>query len=105
MPRRLESVAELIRRELSVIILKKEEVIITLTRVELSYDTQYADVYFTSFPDEGSKKTLQDLNRDVFSMQQDLNKRLRMRPVPKIRFHIDRMEEEAVKIDELLKRI
>lgn len=106
--RRIERVSELIRRELGKIVFKEidfHNTIVTFTRTEISKDINYADIYFLAIPDESSANVLRDLNQKVFNIQQDLNKRLRMRPVPKIRFHIDKEEREAQKIDELLKRI
>lgn len=106
--RRAERVNELIKRELGSIIAKEVDLggsMATLTRVELSKDANYADIYFSVFPDESSSDALERLNKNIFGIQQRLNKRLRMRPIPKIRFHSDETESEARKIDELLDRI
>lgn len=106
--RRIERVSELIRREIGGIVFKEigfRDTIVTFTRMEISKDINYADIYFSTIPDESSTNVLRELNQKVFNIQQDLNKRLRMRPVPKIRFHIDKEEREAQKIDELLKGI
>jgi len=106
--RRMERVNELIRRELGAIISREIDVtggIVTFTRVELSDDLNYADIYFSVIPDEKSGDVLGEINKNIFDIQQGLNKRLRMRPVPKVRFHVDEEEEEARKIDELFKRV
>lgn len=106
--RRTERVNELIKRELRMIIVKEIDVgssIVTFTRVEISEDINYADIYFSTIPDESARGVLEELNQNIFDIQQRLNKRLRIRPVPKIRFHIDEGEHEARKIDEVLKRI
>ena len=106
--RRMERVNELIRRELGAIISKEIDVtgsIVTFTRVELSDDLNYADIYFSVIPDEKSGDVFAEINKNIFDIQQGLNKRLRMRPVPKVRFHVDEEEEEARKIDELFKRV
>ena len=106
--KRLEQVAELILRETSAIIRREidfREVIVTFSRVQTSKDLHYADVYFSVFPDEAAHTVLNEINKKIADIQRLLNKRLRMRPVPKIRFHIDEMEREAAKINELLKRI
>jgi len=106
--RRMERVNELIRRELGTIVAKEINVtgsILTFTRVELSSDLNYADIYFSVIPDDRSGDVLMEINKNIFDIQQGLNKRLRMRPVPKVRFHIDGEEEAARKIDELLKRV
>ena len=108
MTKRKDRATELIRRELSGIIAKDLDLagaLITITRVDVSDDLQYADVYFVTIPDDSAEALFKKFKQNIFSIQQALNKRLRMRPVPKIRFNIDRAEEEAVKIDELLKRV
>lgn len=108
MNRRLERAAELIKRELGAVIAKILDLggaFITLTRVIPSDDLQYADVYFTVIPDRQVDEAEKNLRKNIFFIQQALNKRLRMRPVPKIIFHKDEAEFEAAKLDELLKRI
>jgi len=106
--RRLERATELVQRELSGIIAKNvifDGAIITLTRTELSDDLHYGDVYFMVIPDKFAEQAHKILKKNIFDLQQALNKRLRMRPVPKIRFHRDEAEFEAAKLDELLKGV
>ena len=108
MTKRIERVNEVMKRELAAIVSREIEApntFVTMTRVEVSIDLHYADVYFLTIPDEASNGVAAELNKNIYSIQQNLNKRLRMRPVPKIRFRIDRREQEAVKIDEILKGI
>ena|SRR3989338_7211004 len=105
MPRRIERVNELILKELGNIILREGEItgcILTLTRVETSADLSYADVYFLTIPDEEAKGAKKKLVKKIGKLQHALNKRLRMKPLPKIRLHIDREEQEAAKLDKLL---
>lgn len=80
-------------------------IFMTCTRVEISSDGLYADMYFVTVPRSASKQALEALRKNIFSIQQALNKRLRMRPVPKLRFLIDRAEEEATVIDEIIERL
>jgi len=75
---------------------------VTFTRVEISSDIRYGDIYFTTIPDDAQAQVAEVLNKNIFTIQQFLNKRLRMRPVPQIRFHIDKMEQEARKIDKII---
>jgi len=105
MPERTKRVAELIRREVSQIVSKEiymGNVFVTFTRIEISGDIRYADIYFSVIPDIEQEKTMVVLNKNIFTIQQFLNKRLRMRPVPQIRFHIDETEKEARKIDKII---
>lgn len=108
MTRRVEQVRELLRREIGTIVAREvdmERVFVTFTRIEVSKDVRYADIYFVAIPQESAGSALARLNSNIFLIQKSLNKRLRMRPVPQIRFHIDEIEQEAAHIDELLKRI
>lgn len=106
--KRLEQVRELLYREIGAIVAKELDignVLATFTRVETSSDSRYADIYFVTIPDDAAERVLTEFNRNILLIQKSLNKRLRMRPVPQIRFHIDEVEQDAVHIDELLKRI
>lgn len=80
-------------------------VFMTCTRVEISPDGLYANMYFVTVPRSANTQALEALRGNIFSIQQALNKRLRMRPVPKLRFLIDRTEEEAAVIDEIIERL
>ncbi len=105
MSRRIERVSELIRREIAMIVAREvsvKGVLITITRIEISPDLQYGNVYFTTIPGEAAERALAQFTQQIVSIQQILNKRLQMRPVPKIRFLIDEEEQEAVKIDEII---
>ena len=69
-----------------------EGALVTLTRVNTSSDLRYATV-FISILNGDNARVLEMLDKNVYHIQQQLNKVLRMRPVPKIRFAID--EEEV----------
>ena len=93
--RRLEKLNQFIREEVSRIIDRElefpEEMFATVTRVDTSPDKHYADVFVSLLGSE-PKKILEILEENVYNIQQKLNRRLRIRPVPKITFLID--EEE-----------
>ncbi len=69
-----------------------EGTLVTLTRVNTSSDLRYATV-FISILNGDNARVLEMLDKNVYHIQQQLNSKLRMRPVPKIRFAID--EEEV----------
>ncbi len=108
--KRLEQVNELIKEELSKILDRMiefpEGVMVTLTRVEVSEDKLYANAHvsFLHTRDGGvlENEILKILGKNVYAVQQALNKKLRMRPVPKIRFFIDEAEKHRERIEELL---
>ena len=55
-------------------------------------------------PLEKSQTALQILEKNIFDLQQLLNKKLKMRPVPKIRFEIDQSTAKTQHIEELLQK-
>lgn len=111
--KRLEQVNELIKEELSKIIDRMiefpEGILVTLTRVEVSEDKLYANAYVSSLfvRDDGVPEIeiLKILKKSVYAVQQALNKKLRIRPVPKIRFFIDEAEKHRERIEELLSNL
>jgi len=105
MNRKIEKVNELIKRELSQIINREidwpEGVLVTLTSVETSADLEQAKIWVSVFPFEKFKEVMKILRKEKFFLQGLLNRRLIMRPLPKIQFLIDQTEEEAEKIEEI----
>lgn len=103
--RRIEKLNILIKEELSKIIDRElefdNEEIITITRVAVSPDKHYASV-FISLLSPGPKNLLEKLQKNIYNIQQGLNKRLRMRPVPKISFKIDMEEIKRERVEKSL---
>jgi len=56
-------------------------------------------------PDNKSSQALNILNRRIFGLQQEINKKLRMRPIPKIIFRIESNIQEADRVEKLLEEI
>ncbi|MEA3344349.1 MAG: 30S ribosome-binding factor RbfA [Patescibacteria group bacterium] len=106
---RVQQVNSLIRTELSKILVREvdfsKNILVTITQVQTSSNIIQANVYISVIPEEQTDKVLQVLNKIIYSIQQNLNKRLRMRPVPKIRFLKDNRTSEAAKVEELLEEI
>lgn len=106
---RVPQINELIKRELSQIILKEIEfpkgVLVTVTRVETSANLIQAKIYVSVIPANQLLKVLQILNKKVFYLQQLINKRLRMRPIPKIKFIEEKETKKAEKVEKLLEKI
>lgn len=106
---RIPQVNQLIKKELGQIILREGEfsknVLVTLTRVETSRNLIDAKVYISVLPETQSREILETLNRQIFRLQQSLNKRLRMRPIPKIIFIEEKETAEAGKVEQLLQEI
>ena len=87
---RLEKVNSLIQQELGTIILKEIDVfpgiLLTITRVECSNSLFQSKIFISVVPEDKFDEVLALLNRHIYDLQQMLNKKLKMRPVPKIEF-------------------
>lgn len=82
-----EEVARILNRDITF----PAHALVTVTRVVLSSDKYYATV-FISIIQANSQEILTLLDEEIYMIQHAFNKRLRMRPVPKIRFKLDREE-------------
>jgi ribosome-binding factor A len=106
---RAQRVNQLIKKELSQIVLREmdfpEKVLVTLTRVDTSSDLKQAKIYISVIPEEKARNVLDNLNKSIYYLQQKLNQRLRMRPIPRIKFMEERKTAEAGRVEELLERI
>jgi len=109
MKSRIQRVNQLIKKELSQILLREvelpPEVLITVTRVESSVDLNQAKVYIGCLPEEKISKVFRILNRQVYELQQKLNQRLRMRPIPRIKFIEEKETKEAGRVEEILEEL
>jgi len=114
-PLRIEKINNLIREEIAEIadrtIEIPEGVLLTITRVQTSPDGHYATIFFSALgpgsilteTSNMSQKTVQQiLEKNVYGIQKELNRRLRMRPVPKITFAADRGEEHRETVERSL---
>jgi ribosome-binding factor A len=108
MNKRLLRMNSLIRDELSNVLLRDVEfpdgVLTTITRVEVSDDLFNASVYISVLPDDKRERVFEILNKLIYFIQQKLNKRLRMRPIPKIFFRKEKLTAEAARVEELLEK-
>ena len=90
MNKRIEQINELIKRELSQIILREsdlpENCLTTIVDVKTASNFQSAKIYISVIPESRAGDVMQNLNQQIYSIQQNLNHRLKIRPVPKIIF-------------------
>jgi ribosome-binding factor A len=106
---RKERVDSLIKQELNTIILREIDIfpgiLLTITRVETSSSLYEAKVYISVIPEDKYEEIEGLLNRHIFDLQQILNKKMKMRPVPKIIFKRETKTAEAGRIEQLLTEI
>ena len=109
MLKRILKINELLKRQLGELFLKEIEfpkgVLVTITRVETSPDLREAIVSISAMPNSANKKVQQILKYCIYDLQQEINRKLRMRPIPKIVFREEKEVVEAAKIEELLEKI
>ena len=109
MSERIEKVNELIKRELSQIILEEmnfpKEALVTIIKVEAAPNLYSARVYINVIPEKEAKGAFIMLRNNIYNLQQLLNKRLRMRPIPRIEFLQEKQVQKTEKIEEILDEI
>ncbi len=107
MSQRILKVNELIKQEVGKLILSEmnfpADVLVTVIEAEASKDLRYADVFISVFPYEKATEVLEALKEHIYFLQKIINKKLSMKPLPKIRFIIDEGGERMGRIEELLK--
>ncbi|MCK4355169.1 ribosome-binding factor A [Candidatus Parcubacteria bacterium] len=90
MAKRIEQVNELIKRELSQIILREfgfpKNCLVTIVDVKTTPNFLSSKIYISVIPESRADEILRELNEQIYSIQQILNKRLKIRPTPKIIF-------------------
>lgn len=100
---------ELIKQELGKIIFDfldvKPGVLVTVTRIITAPDLFSVVVFISVYPDKEKNAIFNKLNRSIYQIQQLLNKKLKIRPVPKIIFKRDPNPGEASEVEKLLKDI
>lgn len=108
MSRRSKRVGSLVKGQLGNIIFRELDFgnsLVTITAVETSEDIQHATVKISVYPSSSKKQALSKLQNNIYKLQKSLDKKLQMRPVPKIRFELDRTGEKVEEITKALKQV
>lgn len=108
--RRVKKVADSIKRAVSEILEFKvtdpRKGFVTVTRVKVSPDLRIASVYYTVLGDTRQKEeTQQMLSSSLSFIRNELKPFIRTRWLPELRFFYDEAQEEAEKLERLLKKI
>lgn len=108
MENRIQRINQLLKKEVGRILIREVDLgdsLTTITQVDTSSNLQEARIYISAIPFSEIDKILAILNKEIYKIQQELNKRLRMRPVPKIIFKKDEITKKADQIEALLEKI
>jgi ribosome-binding factor A len=108
--RRRERVGDLLRDEVSEIILREMSDprlgFVSITRVEMSPDMKYARFFVSVFgSDDEQASTLVALNNATGYIRRLLAPRLRMRIIPELSFRLDRSMEHAENVARILREL
>jgi len=107
--KRIQQINILIKRELGRILIREIEfsadVLMTITRVETTSNLMESNIWISVFPEKETKKCLDILNKNIYILQQKLNQRLKMRPIPRIKFLEEKKTVEAGKVEEILEKL
>lgn len=103
---RLEKINSLIREELGKLFLTetslKEGVFVTIAKVRVTPDIRNAFVSVSVFPEHETEYALKSLQKELSKIQQHLNLRLSMRPLPRLILESDETEQQAQAVEEAI---
>ncbi len=105
MSQRIDRVNELIKQEISKILLKEidiSNVLVTITNIDTSPDLKNCKIKVSVIPTDKSELALEIIDKKIYFIQQELNKKLHLKYIPKLSFEIDKVESKAQRIEEIL---
>jgi ribosome-binding factor A len=106
MAERIAKINKLIKRHLAEIFARqldlKPGIFLSVSKVDTTADLRYTQVFISVFPFKEADYAMKTLSKESYSIQGALNKKLNMRPLPRIKFELDPTEEEADKIEKIL---
>jgi ribosome-binding factor A len=106
---RLEKINELLQHKISALLTTevsfKLGVFVTVARVSTSPDLRRCKVLVSVFPASEGRYVVETLKKELYCLQGALNTQLHMRPLPRIHFELDTTEEEAQKVEDILREL
>lgn len=106
MSRRLEKVNKHLQRICAEVLLTEAAlppaVLVTVARVNATPNLRSADVWLSVLPLEQGPLILKSLQKQLYDLQGDVNRKLNMRPLPRLILRLDRGAAHAEKIEQRL---
>ena len=102
---RADRVSKLIREELAKIVIRELEfgdALPTITMVEVDKKMEHAAVNVSVIPSSAGEDVLDELQKNAGLLQHLLNRKMNIRPMPRIAFMLDHGMENAAKVEKLL---
>jgi ribosome-binding factor A len=93
-------IAEILQKEIFI-----KNVLITVQGVDTSKDLKYTKIKVSIMPFGQSEKALKVLKKNISHLQKRIGEEIRIKFIPKIRFIIDRTEEKANRVEEILREL
>lgn len=98
--------ASLIQEELSKLILKDVDIapgiLVTVTSMNISANSEYADIGISVYPEAARKDTLKDMQKAAGGLHYKLIRILNIRTVPRLQFFLDHGSENAAAIEKVM---
>jgi len=94
-------ISEILTRELSL----KPGVFLTVSKVDTTANLRYTRISLSVFPHKEADYALKTIAKELYTIQGELNKKLAMKPLPRLEFRLDSTEENADKIEKILLEI
>ena len=108
MKHRLLRVNELLKRELSSLLVREmtfENLLVTVNQVDVTPDLKSAHVYISVLGSKGRKEVLPKLEASRAALQADLSKHVVLKYTPHLVFHLDDSIERGDRVLEILQKI
>jgi ribosome-binding factor A len=109
MNHRIQRVNELIRQEIAQILARevgfKPGIFLTVAKVDTTKDLRYTRIFVSIFPEKETEYVMKTLGKEMYKIQGTINKKLHLKPLPRIEFKVDTTESEADEIEKILKKI
>lgn len=93
-----EKIAEILQKEIFI-----KNVLITVQGVDTSKDLKYTKIKVSVMPSGQSEKALKVLEKRAPILQKELNKVIKIKFVPKIKFLIDKTGENIDRVEKILR--
>lgn len=78
---------------------------ITIAEVRVSPDMKHATAYTSLITGDDLKTVLAALNESAYTFQQDINRQIKMKFTPKVRFVLDDRFDKAGRIEDILRKL
>jgi len=104
---RISKVNKLLKQEVGRLILEDVDfpagMVVTVIKADVSADLHYGDIYVSVMPEPQEEEAISILQENIYGIQQKINKKLFMKPVPMIRFRLDLSGDKADRINEIIR--